>query len=335
MVRGRLAAAFLAGVAVAAIAAPWLPLRSPAAQPDGLVLRDLPPLSRVATLRLEDGREIFASEVRGAAYRRGDTWSPVPGGATLGETRFVLGTDGFGRDLLSRLVHGARVSLAVGLLGALAAVGLGTGVGMAAGLGGPVVDAVLMRAVDVFLSVPRVFLVILLVALHGPSFGGTIAVLAATTWMPAARLIRGEVLSLKTRGFVEAARASGGAPPRVAWTHLLPWTIPILAAEGTMRIGQVLLLEAALGFLGLGVPAPMPSWGSLVADGRDSLLGAWWIATLPGAAIVLTVLAVQSVGERLEARLGPSPGEGFPVALHYAVTAPRRGRRETPEEKRR
>jgi peptide/nickel transport system permease protein len=210
---------------------------------------------------------------------------------------YLLGTDGFGRDMLSRLIHGGRVSLLVGLGGAAIALFIGTTVGLLAGLAGGWVDAMLMRFTDVVLSVPRLFLALLLVALYGPSLTVTIAVLATTTWMAAARLVRGEVLSLREREFVQAARAAGTSPWRLGIHHLLPAVLTPIAIEGSLRVGDTILLESALSYLELGVRPPTASWGNLIADGRHSLLDAWWIATLPGLAIVATVVALHYLGQ--------------------------------------
>lgn len=309
---------FLVAVALVALAAPLVGLRDPAAQPDGLVLRNLPPLARVDAFRLASGELRYAHEIRPLAdgsveYRRGDRWSRLTArelaGPEAGGWRrrpvFLLGTDGFGRDLLSRLTHGARVSLAVGLLAALMALGLGALVGAAAGLLGGWVDSVLMRLTDVALSVPRLFLALLLVAIYGPSLPTTVLVLGATSWMPAARLLRGEILTVRERDFVKAARAAGVRPLRLALLHVLPSAIAPLLVEGALRVGETILLEAALSFLGLGVPPPAPSWGNLVADGRDSLLHAWWISTFPGLAIAGTVIALNLLGDAARDALHP------------------------------
>ena len=304
-------------VAVIALAAPWLGLRDPNAQPDGLVLRELAPLTRVDAVRTTDGRLHFASELRATSeaveLRRGPHWERLEldalDGGSLASAHsrplFVLGTDVFGRDLLARLVHGARVSLLVGLLAAAMALGVGALVGTITGLAGGWIDGALMRFTDVVLAVPRLFLAVLLVALYGRSLMTTILVLGGTSWMAAARLVRGEILSLRERDFVHAARAAGADSARLAWHHLLPSAMLPLIVEGVLRVGDTILIEASLSFLGLGVPPPDPTWGNMIAEGRDRLLDAWWIATFPGLAIAATVLLLHVLGENARLRLKP------------------------------
>ena len=307
--RLKLGLGILAGWALVAALAPILPLRDPNAQPDGLVLRNLPPMTVVDTVSWADGTRQYAHELRretdgGLSVRRGDTWTRVPiDGARIERARFVLGTDSLGRDLLSRLVWGARVSLVAGLLAALVAVAIGGGVGLIAGFSGGWVDAALMRVTDGALAIPRLFLLLLLAALFRPSLSTTVLLVGCTTWMAAARLVRGEALSIREREFVASARAAGASPVRVAMHHVLPHATAVLGVEAAIRLGQAVLLEASLSFLGLGVPPPAASWGGLIADGRDRLLDAWWIATWPGLALAGVVIASSLVADGVRERL--------------------------------
>jgi len=296
-------AALLAVVVGLALLAPLLPLRDPAAQPDGLVLADRPPLWRARALRMRDGTLRYAERIEegGSGYlrTRGGRTESIPASevAAVERPRFLLGTDGYGRDLLSRLIWGARTSLLVATVAAVLALLVGAAVGLVAGWSGGILDALLMRATDAALSVPRLFLALCLAALWGSSLTTTVVVLGLTSWMGAARLVRGEVLSARERDYVQAAQASGARGTAIAFRHLLPAAAGVLAAEAALRVGSAVLLEATMSFLGLGVPAPAPSWGNVLADGRDRLATAPWIATLPGLALALTVAAVARLSE--------------------------------------
>jgi peptide/nickel transport system permease protein len=301
----RWGAVLIGAWAIAAVLAPVRPLRDPSAQPDGLVLRTLPPLARAWEVRLPDGTRRYAHEVRRAedgraTMRRGASWSELPDGAQTHRRTFVLGTDLLGRDLLSRLVWGARASLLAGGLAALVALILGTAVGLTAGIAGGWTDAVLMRITDGALSVPRLFLLVLLSALFRPSLPLAVLAIGGTSWMVAARLVRGEVLALSERPFVQAARSAGARPLRLAALHVLPAIATLVAVEASLRFGQSVLLEGSLSFLGLGVPPPTPTWGGLIADGRDRLLDAWWIAFWPGAALAGVVVATQWIADGVQ-----------------------------------
>lgn len=304
----KVGAGILGAWAFLAAMAPVLPLRNPDAQPDGFVLRNLRPMTAIDVVSYADGTNHYAHELRresdgGLSSRRGDTWTRVPHGARVGRARFFLGTDALGRDLLSRLVWGARVSLVAGLLAALVAIVIGGGVGLVAGLAGGGVDALLMRVTDAALAIPRLFLLLLLAALFHPSLATTVLLVGCTTWMAAARLVRGEVLSIREREFVASARAAGASSVRVAVHHVLPHAATVLGVEAAIRLGQAVLLEASLSFLGLGVPPPAASWGGLIADGRDRLLDAWWIATWPGLALAGVVIASSLVADGAQERL--------------------------------
>lgn len=218
----------------------------------------------------------------------------------------LFGTDALNRDLLARTVHGARVSLAVAGLAVLLSMTLGALVGMVAGYAGGWVDAVLMRVVDGALAIPRLFvLLLLLVVWERIPIGALVVVLGTTGWFAASRLVRGEVLRLRVEPFVQAAEALGAGRLRTLTRHLFPNAAGPLLVAATLAMGDVILLEAGLSFLGIGIQPPTPSWGGMVLDARPFVLTAPWTALFPGVAIIVTVLAVNLLGDAFQAALDP------------------------------
>jgi len=216
-----------------------------------------------------------------------------------------LGTDHFARDVLSRLLYGARISLTIGFVAVGISVTIGTLIGAVSGFMGGMVDAAIMRFVDMVISFPRLILLITVIAFFEPSIFLIVAVLGLTLWPGTARIVRGEVLSLREREFVQAAEALGYAKRRIVLRHLIPNALAPVIVAATLGIGNTIVLEAGLSFLGLGVQPPTASWGTMVSDGRNYLLDAWWLATFPGLAIVFTVLSFNLVGDGLRDALDP------------------------------
>lgn len=223
---------------------------------------------------------------------------------TLAE--FPLGTDATGRDVLTRILHGGRVSLLVGVVATLIGLALGTLLGIISGYFRGWLDEVIMYLVDVQLALPFVLLAVAVALVLGRSLTVLIGLAALSTWSIYARVIRGEVLSLREREFVVAARSLGATDSYIMARHLLPNLAGPLLVLGTLSIGRIILLESGLSFLGIGIQPPTPSWGGMINDGRDYLSSAWWLATLPGVALMLLVLAVGTLGDWLRDRLDVS-----------------------------
>jgi peptide/nickel transport system permease protein len=222
-----------------------------------------------------------------------------------GTWKHVLGTDRLGRDLLSRIIWGARVSLTAGVLTVLLASAFGAGVGLVAGYHGGRVDAALMRITDATMSFPVILLALILAVTIGPSFVNVVIAIAVILWARYARVIRGQVLTLMELDFITQARIAGASAGRIILRHLFPNTFNTLVVLVTLQVGYVIIVEASLSFLGAGIPPPTPAWGSMIAEGRDFITSAWWVSFFPGLAILLVVLAFNLLGDWLRDTLDP------------------------------
>ena len=269
--------------------------------------RDLPPLLPLLVVGLLVFCAIFASllaphsPIEGSLGKR---LIPPLGmeGATL---EHMLGTDRLGRDTLSRLIYGAQISLAVSLVGIVLTGVVGAAVGLLAGFWGGWVDTICMRLVDISLSLPGILMAVLLSVVFKPSFTNVVIVVIFLLWPSYARLVRGETLGLKQQEFVSLARVAGCSSLTIMCRHLLPNLTPSILVLATLQVGFVIVLEASLSFIGVGIPPPTPSWGVMVADGRGLIEQAWWISILPGLAILVTVISLNILGDWVRDRLDP------------------------------
>ncbi|MFM8795212.1 MAG: ABC transporter permease [Betaproteobacteria bacterium] len=224
-----------------------------------------------------------------------------------------LGTDDLGRDILSRLIHGSRITLQVVVLVAVLAAPVGLLVGTVSGYCAQgrarVVDSLLMRVTDIVLAFPRLILALAFVAALGPGIENAILAIAITSWPPYARIARAETLTLRQAGFVQAAQAMGASPSRIVWRHIIPLCLPSVVVRVSLDMSGIILTAAGLGFLGLGAQPPIPEWGAMISNGRQFLLDQWWVAAAPGAAILLVSLAFNLLGDGLRDALDPKQVE--------------------------
>jgi ABC-type dipeptide/oligopeptide/nickel transport system permease subunit len=264
------AVAALAALAAAAVLAPWLTPYGVAEQLDIIALKHRPP----------SGAHLF-------------------------------GTDQFGRDVFTRVLHGTRISLTVGVLSVLLAITIGTMYGAIAGFAGGRVDGAMMRVIDALLSIPRILILIAILSLWDRiSVPFLVLLIGLTGWFGVSRLVRGQVLATRGQDFVHAARALGGTPVRLLARHILPNVLSPVVVAATLGVGNVIILEAGLSFLGIGVPQPEASWGNIILDGFDYLSTAWWVSLFPGLAIVTTVMACNIIGDALRDALDPRQVDG-------------------------
>jgi peptide/nickel transport system permease protein len=217
----------------------------------------------------------------------------------------ILGTDQLGRDILSRLIQGARVSLSVAALCIVIGGGAGAILGIVAGYFGRMVDAFIMRVADIMIGFPLLILAILFAAVFGPSFTNVVVILVLVMWAKFARIARGETLRLKEKDFISAARVAGASPLRIIWQHIAPHLLNSVLIMASLQAAWAVILEASLSFLGAGVPPPAPSWGGMISDGREFVTTAWWLPFFPGVAITLLVLSLNLLGDWLRDHLDP------------------------------
>ena len=280
-----------------------------------------PPGARFETLRLSAGYDLAAERIEreadgfrleGPHGTREVAAGAVDSRRPVGVRRFWLGTDALGRDVAARLLAGARVSLTVGLLAVALSLAVGVPVGLVAGLSHGIGDRTWLGAIESAQAFPRLFLLVALVAVVPAGVTTTVVVLGLSGWMPVARFVRAETRKIRGSDYVLAARSAGVPPLRLARRHLLPNVAAPVAIEASLAMGAAVTTEAALSFLGLGVPPPVPSWGNLIADGRAVAASAWWISLFPGLALVATVLACGLIGDALRDRLDPRSGTPAP-----------------------
>lgn len=216
-----------------------------------------------------------------------------------------LGTDLLGRDVLSRMIYASRISLEVSLVAVGISLGIGIFLGSLAGYLGGIVDQIISRFIDIMLCFPTIFLILAVIAYLEPSILTIMIVIGATSWMGVARLIRAEIMSLKERDFILIAKVYGAGTFRIIFKHLLPNALPPIMVSASLGLGQAILIESALSFLGIGVQPPVPSWGNILIEGKETLEVAWWLSIFPGLAILVTVLAFTLLGETLQEILNP------------------------------
>lgn len=295
----------VAAVAFLAMAGPWIAPYPPEEQEDVAGARLLPPWTRAQALQAGPRTFIVTGLGRtpeGWEFNRAGSRQTLPAAdVTAGPSpRFYpLGTDSLGRDVSSRLLHGVRHSVGLAALCVALALLIGVGAGALAGLAGGWWDVVVMRGVEVLMSIPRLLLIMVCAALFRPSIPVLVLVLGGTTWTGLAKMVRAESLSFRESGPAQAARAAGSSAPRLVLRHLLPQIVPLLVVFAALRFADTIVLESALSFLGLGAPPPAVSLGDILASGRETLHEAWWVAAAPGVAITAIILTVRSASRGL------------------------------------